>query len=52
MKNIDDLARLFGDPIVVPRERNMYNNPEQSFSILDDPGCIIMHGIACPGPAD
>jgi hypothetical protein len=52
MKKIDDLARQFGDPIVVPRERNMYNNPGQSYSILDDPGYIIMHEIACPGPAD
>jgi hypothetical protein len=52
MKKIDDLAQQLGDPIVVPHERNMYNNPGQSFSILDDPGCIIMHGIACPGPAD
>jgi len=49
MNKIDDLARQFGNPIVVPCERNMYNNPGQSFSILDDPGCIIMHGIACSG---
>ena len=52
MNKIDDLARQFGDPIVVPRERNIYNNPGQSFSILDDLGCIIMHGIACSGLAD
>jgi len=52
MKKIDDLARQFSDPIVVPHKRNMYNNPGQSFSILDDLGCIIMHGIACSGLVD
>jgi len=30
----------------------MYRRPGQSFSILEDPGWIIMHGIVSSGPAD
>jgi len=38
VKKMAELTRQFGDPIVVPRDINMYRRPGQSFSILEDPG--------------
>jgi len=52
VKKTAELTRHFGDPIVVPWDINMYRRPGQSFSILEDPGWINMHGIVSSRPAD